>query len=129
MLPMRLGYFQDFKGAETVLLAGTPDSIAELSLALANFVESGESELELHSLVSVSPPNSVRLLASSVSTTAYPGAYVWLCNASTLPSVQAALGALAADRGGHQYFELQLSQAQLMVSINEYADTWWAEHV
>ena len=48
MMNLKLGYFPQLKGADTVLLEGTPDGIRLLSKWLKEFVASTQPELPIH---------------------------------------------------------------------------------
>lgn len=124
---LRLGYFPDFNGTDTVLIDGTSQEIKELCKRLGEFVDSGMLALSLDDLVSVSFAHSARLVVISDEKRA-DSRFIWSCNASSFDATKEKLHALVAASKGHQYFELVGSPAQLMVSIGEYGDEWWQAH-
>jgi hypothetical protein len=123
-MTLRLGFFTDFKGADTVLLHGTPHDVLALAERLATSPSLSLTPLALHELAIVAPLHSVRLFVGS-GTSPTAGDPLWSCSPSELPSIQASLSALAAGCPAHQYFALVNSAAQLIVSVGEYDDEWW----
>jgi hypothetical protein len=127
MMNLRLGYFSDFKGADTVLLEGTSDGIRRLCAQIKAFVASSETELPIHSLSAVSAKHPVLLFASRSATGEGLG-FRWLCSQKELNSIEGKLSALVASESGHQYFELVGSPTQFIVSVGEYGGEWWKNH-
>jgi hypothetical protein len=127
MMNLRLGYFSDFKGADTVLLEGTADGIRRLCSRIKEFAASSETELSIHSLSAVSANHPVMLFASR-SAAGQGSGYCWLCSQKELNSIEEKLSALVTLENRHQYFELVGSPAQLIVSIGEYGEKWWKDH-
>ncbi len=127
MMNLRLGYFSDFKGADTVLLEGTSDGIRNLCVRIKKFVASSETELPIHTLSAISVNHPVLLFASRNANGQGAG-FRWLCSQKELNSIEGKLSALIASQNGHQYFELVGSPAQLIVSVGEYGEEWWQNH-
>lgn len=130
-MTLHLGFFADFKWSDSVLLTGTPHDIESLSLALGKFVGSNEQQFPIHNLASVAPRHQVQLFAHRVpqeSLHSNPTQFSWLCASSSLSDIQAKLLALVHSNNGHQYFDLEGSGTQLIVSVGEYNDNWWQEH-
>jgi hypothetical protein len=127
-MTLRLGFFVDFKGSDSVLLTGTATDIEHLLLALAKFVESNEHQFSVHSLASVSPRHPAHLFAKREAQELQhsdSAQFSWLCTANALPDIQAKLLTLVNSNKGHQYFDLDESDTRLIVSIGEYSDAWW----
>jgi hypothetical protein len=124
-MSFRLGLFQQFKGADTLLLSGSPADIADLSARLGEFVASDAPEWPVHSVAHTSPRNPAQLFASRFSQPHAAG-FVWLCSSESVPAVQGKLQALASSVSGHQYFDLFGSSVQLVVSVGEYSESWWS---
>lgn len=122
---MKLGFFENFKFGDAVLLSGASQDIQLLVARLVIFVQSQEPELALHSVASVASRHPAQLFAShsSVGT-----GFRWLCSADELPTIQDKLEALISSGTGHQYFELADTSTTLVVSIGEYDDAWWQHH-
>jgi|GEM_PF-3382414 len=122
---MNLGYLENFKGDNIVLLSGAAEDIKLLSSKLAEFVKSGESEWPIHPIASISVTHSLKLWASRGGTGV---GFRWLCSAEEFPTIQEKLEPLANGGAGHQYFPLSRSSAELMVSVGEYDADWWKHH-
>jgi hypothetical protein len=114
-----------------VLLSGASDDIENLSSALGKFVFSNERQFPIHDLASIAPLHRAQLFAQRAvqeSHNSNPTQFSWLCASSSLPVIQAKLLALVHSGNGHQYFDLDGSDTELIVSIGEYSDSWWQEH-
>ena len=130
-MALHLGFFPDFKWSDSVLLTGTAQDIEELSLALGKFVESKEPQYPIHNLASIAPRHQAQLFAQRSTSEPHhskPPQFSWLCASSSLPDIQAKLLALAHSGNGHQYFDLESPDTQLIVSVGEYNDNWWQEN-
>jgi len=128
-MTLRLGFFSDFEGEDTVLLAGSTSDISGLCSTIHGFLLSDESVLAVHELTCVSPsrPAAIYLTKNSDEATTEEGkGFVWACaTPEAALAVEEKLIPLATANVGHQYFELANSGAQLMVSAGEYEDEWW----
>jgi len=130
-MTLHLGFFPDFKWADSVLLTGNAHDIESLSSALGKFVEANEHQFPIHNLASVAPRHQVQLFAQRATQEAQrskPLQFSWLCTSSSLSDIQAKLLALVHSGNGHQYFDLEGADTQLIVSVGEYNDSWWQEH-
>ena len=121
---VRLGFFTDFKGGDSVLLHGTSPQLSALITRLTEFVASPHEEWPVHSCALVSQRYPAQLFASRSGISSSTG-FRWRCSPAELPSIQGMLGALVASGSGHQYFDLAGSPAQLIVAAGEYPDSWW----
>jgi hypothetical protein len=121
---LKLGFFPEFKGADSVLLAGDAGGVAQLSAALNSFAHSPQIQLPIHSLAQVSPHHPAQLYASRSELPSAPG-FHWLCAPDVLPDILGKLSALASSGKGHHYFSLVASRVQLVVSVGEYPSSWW----
>jgi hypothetical protein len=124
---LRLGFFPQFKGADSILLAGEADDIARLSGALVSFVASSQDQLSIHGLAAVSALHPAKLYATH-STEPSGSDFRWLCSPATQSTIQGKLAALAMSGKGHQYFSLIGSPVQLVVSVGEHPPSWWGAH-
>jgi hypothetical protein len=124
---LRIGFFEDFGWADSVLLEGTPSDLRCLSEALSGFGASSQPELSIHELAWVAPRHPTRLFASRTGESQHAG-FHWLCTPHTLLTILDALSVLAARGPGHQYFDLHDSSAQLIVATGEYGSDWWEAH-
>jgi len=130
-MTLRLGFFTDFKWGNSVLLTGTSDDIETLSSELGKFVVSNEQMFPIHSLATISNRYPAMLFAQREAQnpqSSNPIQFYWLCTSSLLSNIQANLLSLSHSGNGHQYFDLQDSDNQLIVSVGEYSDSWWQAH-
>jgi len=123
---MRHGYFNNFKGANTVLLSGLYTEIADLNAQVRTFAQSERTEIALHDFATVSSRHPAHLILSKQPTSS--AGFHWVCSIVELVTVQAKLSPLILGEPGHQYFDLVQADTQLMVSVGEYDDTWWLHH-
>jgi hypothetical protein len=123
----KLGFFADFKGADSVLICGSSNAMAILVLRLKEFVTSPLTEIHIHDLAVVSSSHPAKLSAVRSTLTAASG-FCWLCSSEETESIFGKLNALANCTSGHQYFDLLGSECQLVVSVGEYSDAWWNHH-
>lgn len=121
---LKIGLFQNFKGADTVLIDGTPSDIEDLSKSLAEVVVS--KAVAVHEVAAVAPRYPVALFAA----TASPGTrgLWWKCSSEEIETIQGKLGPLTQGGKGHQYFDLEGTNIQLMISVGEYGPNWWQEN-
>ena len=125
-MTLHLGFFPDFKWADSVLLTGTAHDIESLSSALGKFVGANEHQFPIHNLASVAPRHQVQLFAQRATQEpqhSNPAQFSWLCTSRSLPDIQAKLLALVHSSNGHQYFDLAGSDTQLIVSVGEYNES------
>ncbi len=125
-MSLQLGLFQQFKGADTLLISGTAADVSDLSARLGAFAASDAAVFPVHGMVRVSAHNSAELFASRTPYSQATG-YVWLCSPDSVSVIQGKLQALASSGSGHQYFDLLDSSVQLMVSVGEYSESWWSD--
>ena len=130
-MTLRLGFFTDFKWADSVILSGSPDDIQSLSFELGKFVVSSKQELPIHNLASVSNRYPAMLHVRQEKHHSQKSnlmQFTWLCSSLVLPDIHVKLLALTHAGNGHQYFDLQGTDLQLIVSVGEHSDAWWQAH-
>jgi hypothetical protein len=121
MHDLAIGFFHDFRGADTVLLACSTAGVAKLRGLLAS---PPAVPLALHSFAEVAKNHPAALFASADA--ANPGRFTWLAGSDALPNVHVALNSLALAQHGHQYFDLVGVETKLLVALNEYDSSWWS---
>jgi hypothetical protein len=124
-MSLYLGLFQQFKGADTLLISGTPADISDLSDRLSDFAASGLTSWPVHGMAQVSVRNPAELFARRTPQPHATG-HMWLCSPDSIPAIQDKLHALASSGLGHHYFDLLESPVQLLVSVGEYSESWWS---
>ncbi|GAB1597160.1 hypothetical protein [Lysobacter claricitrinus] len=112
-----LWHFEDFKGANTLVLSGPPAYIAALAEALEAFAASDALGLALEDCLPVVGFGQLWVLKEPQQVT---GQFRWLVPAEELPSVAAAVRAIAASAPAHQYFSLVEPETNLLVTSGEY---------
>ncbi|MFN0315074.1 MAG: hypothetical protein ACKVQA_08555 [Burkholderiales bacterium] len=126
---LRLGFFEDFKGADTVLLSGSVLGIRNLVGRIRAFAASSEQELPIHEFAAVSAHQPAKLFVVRTPRTsggAGNASFAWVCPPLEIEDVLGMLSAIAERGLGHHYFDLLASEVQLIVSVGEYDDPWWS---
>jgi hypothetical protein len=127
-MSIRLGYFPQFKGTDTVLLSCETAEVGALRASLSKAMSCG-LVTALHGLAEVSVRHPARLWVCPSPATSRPahGDFSWFLDQTQYLEVDSKLEALESVRTGHQYFELSQPQVRLMVSVGEYSDQWWQQ--
>jgi hypothetical protein len=123
-----LGFFENFKSSDTVLVSGSANGMCDLAERLREFAASSASVLPIHEFAEVAPSHRTKLFAARTSRPSLKGdeqSFCWLCSPSEVESIHGKLMALATGAPGHQYFYLEGANVQLVVSVGEY-DALWA---
>jgi hypothetical protein len=121
----RLGFFANFKGADSVLLeCSAPQDVVQLSALLSALQVTAEPVLPIHVFARQAPAHQARLFAVRSVEFPQPG-YLWLCSPVTVATIRGALHALSVKGSGHHFFELASSSVQLIVACREYGPEWW----
>jgi hypothetical protein len=125
-MTLRLGYFENFKGADTVLLSCDLVEAPLLRGVLADVMAKGVP-FAIHDLAVVTARNPARLVLCPAAAPfrGVGGEFIWRLNHVEFASVDSKLEALEHVRAAHQYFDLDRSDVRLMVSIGEYDEAWW----
>lgn len=113
-----LGFFEQFKGADTVLLSTDSAGVRELARELEQFAASETAALRIP--VMPIPGHEADLVAVREVHADGSARFRWLCGPSEVSDIVQKLNSLANSKQGHQYFELVGSKVQLMVSVGEY---------
>ncbi len=125
---MRLGYFEGFKGRDTLLIDGDVEGLSELIQTLNVLVLAQQDVVLLHSLPFVSAANLVEVSAhwaqrdSGVSK--IDDAFQWRrSSAGWAEVVEQILGVKKQGRC-HQYLDAPSDEVTVMVSSGEYGEPW-----
>ena len=114
----QIGFFEQFKGADTVLVSTTAEDAAALAVELERFAQSQAAAVEVSA--APVPGHEAKLMAVREPRASSDREFRWLCGRFEVPQIIAKLKSLATAGAGHQYFELCGSPVQLMVSVGEY---------
>ena len=127
---MNIGYFENFKFGNTVLL---DCAIHEISWVLAE-IKSSVNVLQHSRLICSevgklsTDPVSLYVVASKISADMQKtNRFHWLVSVDQPEEVEAMLNVLISSGSGHQYFDLLQRDIQLVVSVGEYREGWWRE--
>lgn len=115
-----IGFFEDFKGADTVLLSISAAQAQALADQLRRFATS--DQLSMRIVANVIPAHEVQLVAIREARAAQDdGGFHWLCGPAEVRGISSKLESLAnSAHGAHHYFELLGTEVRLLVSIGEY---------
>ena len=128
---IRVGFFEDFKGADTLLIDVDAEGLRDLIAWLRDVASSGRRVL-----LSDCPGVS---LQSGLQVEAFPGrddtgllksgegAFVWQRSEEGWTNIVEKLGVMGT-RAGHQYLDGPRDDVQVMASFGEYGDQWWNRH-
>ena len=117
-----LWHFENFKGADTLVLSGQPEAILALAEALEALASSEEIGIALEERLPVIGFGQLFVLKELVPVT---GQFRWLVPASELLAAAAQVRAVAVGAPAHQYFDLVEPETVLLVTAGEYPPEWF----
>lgn len=129
MAYIRIGFFEDFKSADTLLIDVDLDGLHALIAWLRDAMESGQRttisdcpgavvQAELH-IELLRSRDDVGILRTA------EGAFVWQRSEDGWADILELLAAMEAG-ACHQYLDGPRNGVQVMASIGEYGDGWWS---
>jgi hypothetical protein len=124
---LRMGYFPNFKGADSVLLAADSEGIRFLLAAIARATADPAHAVPLHESAQVSAKHPASVyVALNIKSMRRVAANAYYLNVSgnARLNVEGLLEPLAEASAGHQYFDLYPRHV-LVVSVGEYDSFWW----
>ena len=124
---LRMGYFPNFKGANSVLLAADSEGIRFLLAAIAKATSDPARAIPLHESAQVSAklPASVYVALNAKGVRRIPANTYYLdVSGDARLNVEGLLEPLAEASAGHQYFDLYPKHV-MVVSVGEYDRFWW----
>jgi hypothetical protein len=126
---VRLGFFESFLGADTLLMDGDAEGMALLAKTLRDFPGSDQSSLALHELEFVDTRAGIRLVASRAARDSGierdgDMSFVWRCSSAGWEDAADRIAVLS-EQSGHQYLD-EPRKVRVMASRGEYDDGWWA---
>jgi hypothetical protein len=128
---IRVGFFEDFKGADTLLLDVDAEGLRDLITWLRNVMSSGQ-KVSLGHCPGVSFQSALHVEAfrcrddAGLVRTA-EGSFLWQRSEDGWTSIVELLEAMEAGVC-HQYLDGPRDDLQVMASIGEYGDEWWRRH-
>ena len=134
MTRIRLGYFENFKGANTILICGDADGLQRLADNLRPLEDVNAEPVNLHLLPFVQVHGKVELTAHPVDRELGvrrigPSCFEWHHSHEGWLESVVKIEAVVRDSGGHCYLgESPAGDAVVMVSQGEYNEGWWRKH-
>jgi hypothetical protein len=129
---VRVGFFQDFKSSDTLLIDGDSDGLRSLSSTFRQLAATHTKQVALHELAFVEIHHGLQVHASRADGDAgaafqRTGVISWICSDLAWESAADKVDVLSEEGSGHQYLD-DLSDITVMASIAEYGEPWWRKH-
>lgn len=126
---IRVGFFRNFKGSDSVLIDADHKSMAALQ-RLFSRLASGSSPLDITAESDVIRYRNIALLAELSETNGRvrettTGLLKWSGTSAYWTDAEAKIVALCGVKAGHQYL-VEEGAVQVVVSLGEYGADWWA---
>ena len=134
MARVHVGYFEDFKGGDTVLLEGDDDGLHELAESFRELAAGTIADLALHDLSYVQAHRQVRVTASrtnrklEIRRVSAEDDFLWESASEDWRDAADKLDVLVDTKQGHQYLVPNHDELTVQASKNEYGDGWWRRH-
>jgi hypothetical protein len=131
---VRIGYFQDFKSSDTLLLEADADGLRALAETFRSLAAGTLNRLALHGLPFVEVHHGVQLTATRSNRdrgtrhTDGGTAFLWERDATGWEDAAEKLDVLTQCEAGHHYLDADGDQVVVEVSKGEYGDDWWHTH-
>lgn len=116
---LQAGVFPDFKGANTLLLWGDAQGIAELGSAMAALSRGDITTITVSDL-SISASNDYKRLSEL---SRADDGLAWVCPPSMLVHAEGLVAGLNEAQSGHQFIDVTGLADQVIISKNEYPQT------
>jgi hypothetical protein len=129
---VRVGFFENFKSGDTLLLDGDSEGLRSLAGTLRELSTVDHLQVALHELPFVEVHHGLRIYASRSgrscgATNQGEGEIAWTCPASAWETAADKVAQLSEGGSGHQYL-VEGPQITVMASSAEYDDIWWQKH-
>jgi len=124
-----IGFFQDFKGSDALLIGVAHDSLSDLIDALEPLSRSGRGPVRVHTLPFITA-RGVSLVAESAATDqglkkSDGDSFVWARSPEGWAHVLDQMRALEGTNCGHQYLDGPTDECVVILSIGEYPEHFW----
>jgi hypothetical protein len=131
----RIGYFEGFKGANTILVCGDDEGLQQLAYHLRTLEDATAEPVNLHSLPFVHVQGDVALTAHPANRelgVCRAGAtlnFAWRHSEEGWLESAEQIEAIVRGSGGHCVLgETATGDAIVMISKGEYGEGWWERH-
>jgi hypothetical protein len=130
---IRVGFFQDFKSSDTLLIDGDSDGLRLLSSTFWQLATPGTTQVAIHEFPFVEIHRGLQIYASRSDRDAGAafedaGVIAWICSKAGWESAADKVDILCKEGSGHQYLD-DSSNIVVMASIAEYGELWWRKHL
>ena len=124
-----IGFFQDFKGSDALLIGATHDSLSDLIDALEPLSRSGREPVRVHTLPFVTA-RGVSLVAKSSLTRqglekSDGASFAWTRSPEGWAHILDQMRALKGKSCGHQYLDGPRDECVVILSVGEYPEHFW----
>ncbi len=134
MTSVRIGYFEDFKSSDTLLLEADAEGLRALAETFRSLAAGTLDRLALHELPFVQVHHGVQLIATrsnhdrGTRRSDAGNAFLWERDADGWQDAAEKLDVLTQCDGGHHYLDADDDQVVVEISRGEYGDDWWHTH-
>ena len=128
MVCVRLGYFEGFKGSNTLLLDGDVGGLRELAQALSALAKGERKAVSVHSLPFVTAAQHVEMHAhrseQDLGASKTGDGFQWRRSSEGWVAVVEQILAVKDQGRCHQYLDAPFDDVAVMVSSGEYGEPW-----
>ena len=134
MTSVRIGYFEDFKSSNTLLLEADAEGLRGLAEAFRSLAAGTLDGLAFHDLPFVEVHHRVQLTATrsthdrGTRRADAENVFLWERDAGGWQGAAEKLDGLTQFGKGHHYLDADEDQVVVQVSKGEYGDDWWHKH-
>lgn len=129
---VHLGYFEDFKSDNTLLLEGDVEGLEHLEQALRSLAIGEVKSLAIHALEFVEAHQGVQLFAylsaRDLGISRNESGFQWPRTSEGWEETADKIAAVKDDGHGHHYLDATKDEFTVMVSSGEYGSQWWAQN-
>lgn len=124
-----IGFFEDFKGSDALLIGATHDSLSDLIDALEPLSRTGRGPVHVHTLPFVTA-RGVSLVAESSPTRqglkkSDGASFAWTRSPEGWAHILDQMRALKGKCCGHQYLDGPTDECVVILSVGEYPEHFW----
>ena len=131
MVPLNIGYFEDFNAERTLLLEGDAESLAELVEALSHLADGRREAITLHEQPFVKPHGGVKLAAElsrrdvGIGFAGHGTSFLWKRSRDGWLDVIEKIRVLIRATEGHHYLDGVEDEITIRICKDEYGADWW----
>jgi hypothetical protein len=133
MAPIQVGRFDQFKGADTLLIEVDIGGLATLVASFRALAERAQRQVEFHQLPGgISHGGTILIGEVSADDVGLcelrPAQLTWRRSSDGWADLASKLATLEGVSSGHQYLDGPSDGIQVIAAIGEYGDQWWIKH-